>query len=152
MVKKNKRKQPLLFIEILIIALIIFCIMAFIKILHTSPQQITQTYTGVFPCADCSGLDTTLTLTMNNQQARQGTYTLQEIYKGKDLKPFITSGTWNLSKGSPDNPNALIIVLQTAKTKEMSYFQILNPETLGMLDQEKKEITSPFNLELFLRK
>ncbi|HSW96966.1 MAG TPA: copper resistance protein NlpE [Candidatus Saccharimonadales bacterium] len=152
MAKKGKKQKPLLFIEILIIALIIFCIMAFIKILHRTPQQITQTYTGVFPCADCSGLDTTLTLTMSTHEARQGTYTLEEVYKGKDLKPFTTSGTWNLSKGSIDNPNAIILALQTAKTKEMSYFQILNPETLEMLDQEKKEISSPFNLELFLRK
>ena len=151
MAKKKQQKKPLLFIELLIIALIIFCLMLIVKLIH-KPSSISQTYTGTFPCADCSGLDTTLILTMRNKDTHQGTYTLQEVYQGKDLKPFITSGTWQLMKGTPKDPNALVLQLITTKTHEKSYFQMVNPETLEMIDQQKNPISSPFNLELFLKK
>lgn len=42
-------------------------------------------YSGTLPCADCSGIDTTLKLREN------GSYVLTETYIGKG-KPFVTQG------------------------------------------------------------
>lgn len=49
------------------------------------------TYQGVLPCADCEGIDTTLTLNPD------GSYTLEQVYKGKEATQFKSDGqfTWN---------------------------------------------------------
>ncbi|TMX42613.1 copper resistance protein NlpE [Vibrio rotiferianus] len=51
------------------------------------------TYTGKLPCADCASIDTTLTLNPD------GSYTLVQIYKGKEDGEFKSEGqfTWNES-------------------------------------------------------
>lgn len=45
-------------------------------------------YTGVMPCADCEGIETTL------QLMKDKTYKLTRIYKGKSSEPFTSSGTF----------------------------------------------------------
>ena len=48
-------------------------------------------YTGVMPCADCEGIETTL------QLMKDKTYTLTRIYLGKSSEPITSSGsfTWD---------------------------------------------------------
>lgn len=48
-------------------------------------------YVGTFPCADCSGIKTTVTL------HKDGNYTMQETYLGKENATFRSKGTftWN---------------------------------------------------------
>ncbi|WOG27671.1 copper resistance protein NlpE [Endozoicomonas sp. 8E] len=50
-------------------------------------------YEGKLPCADCAGIDTTLTLN------EDGTYSLVELYEGKAGDPIKSGGkfTWNKS-------------------------------------------------------
>ena len=58
---------------------------------HEKPlQAMQQSYSGVLPCADCSGLKTSLFL------QQDGTYILQEIYQGsKDGdQAFASYGSW----------------------------------------------------------
>jgi YD repeat-containing protein len=47
------------------------------------------TYEGTIPCADCSGISTTLTLNQDN------TFRKSEIYQGKSTKAFMTEGTFS---------------------------------------------------------
>lgn len=49
------------------------------------------TYQGILPCADCEGIETTLTLNPD------GSYTLEQVYKGKEGNQFKSDGkfTWN---------------------------------------------------------
>lgn len=102
----------------------------------------TQTFAGILPCADCAGLDTTLTLNPDN------TYSLSEIYQGKnDDEPFITNGTWQNEKGTPQNPNQEVLAL-TSSSGNQSFYAWTNENTLTSLDQEKKPIDAPFNLSL----
>ena len=49
-------------------------------------------YAGVLPCADCSGIETKLTL------KQDGSFTMIELYQGTDTKPFVTNGTYTLDK------------------------------------------------------
>jgi uncharacterized lipoprotein NlpE involved in copper resistance len=48
-------------------------------------------YAGVLPCADCSGIETKLTLNAD------GTYAITETYQGKG-EPFVTKGSYSLDK------------------------------------------------------
>lgn len=61
--------------------------------MHTSESSLDWdgTYKGTLPCADCEGIETTLTLNTDK------TYTKQSIYLGKEDATFETKGTfsWN---------------------------------------------------------
>lgn len=143
--KKKKQQKPLLFIEILCIALIIFGCAVFIKIQRDrSRVQFQQTYSGTLPCADCSGIQTTLIISSPKQHSEEGTYTIEDVYQGKNVQPYTVSGTWTID----DN----ILSLHPDKSSDVTYFLISNPSTLQMLDNKKHEIDSPFPLSLFLKK
>lgn len=102
----------------------------------------TQVFQGILPCADCSGLNTSLTLNPDN------TYSLSEIYQGKnDDEPFITTGTWQNETGTPQNPNQEVLALTTSNGN-VSYYAWTNEFTLTSLDQDKNPIDAPFNLSL----
>lgn len=52
----------------------------------------TGIYYGVTPCADCPGIETTLTLNSNY------TYKLNLVYKEKNVNPFVEEGYFKFDK------------------------------------------------------
>lgn len=58
---------------------------------HTSQLSLDYigTYIGTVPCADCQGIETTLTL------LDETNYELQTLYKGKSKVPFVNKGTYS---------------------------------------------------------
>lgn len=110
---------------------------------QTAPTT-PQTYKGVLPCADCSGIDTTLVLNPDK------TFELTEIYQGKnDDDPFVTKGSWELETGTPQNPQAQVYVL-TTETGEKYNYLVDGANKLTSLDSDKNPIDAPFNLSLTL--
>lgn len=105
-------------------------------------------FEGVLPCADCSGLDTKLKLFESKSGAGRGTYRLSEDYTGKSKKPFISTGRWETSKGTPKHPEALVYVLDPDKPRKTRYFLKQADGSLLTLDSERNEIDAPFNLAL----
>lgn len=104
----------------------------------TLPQKrVLGIYTGTLPCADCSGLKTTLTLYTNS------TYHLSEIYLGKSDKPFEQDGSFSIVKGTTDNPSALIYAIDTGSKDNPWYFLRVDNNHLTALDAEKKIINAP---------
>lgn len=56
-----------------------------------SMDDVAGTYTGVLPCADCPGIETTLVLKSNE------TYRLETKYQGKDDEAsYVEEGSWEL--------------------------------------------------------
>jgi uncharacterized lipoprotein NlpE involved in copper resistance len=56
-----------------------------------SMDDVAGTYTGVLPCADCPGIETTLVLKGNE------TYRLETRYQGKDDEAsYVEEGSWTL--------------------------------------------------------
>lgn len=51
-------------------------------------KDLNGIYKGTFPCADCEGIETTLTLNSDH------TFELQSLYLGKENKPFTEKGTY----------------------------------------------------------
>ncbi len=61
------------------------------KVTSTSESEqlqvdMTGIYSGLLPCADCPGIETTLTINPDN------TYEIAQVYTEKDSVPFISSG------------------------------------------------------------
>lgn len=99
------------------------------------------TYEGVLPCADCSGIDTKLTLNPD------GSYQMSEVYQGKnDDEPFISKGSWTIEKGTSSDPNAQVYVLTNENGEKQNY--LIEEYKVTQLDQDKNPIEAPFNLSL----
>ncbi len=97
-------------------------------------QPMQQSYQGLLPCADCSGLDTSLFLD------EDGTFVLQETYRGaKDGdQTFASYGTWARTADK---------LVLTESNGEKRYF---HPEgkQLRMLDRSGAPIVSQLNYVL----
>lgn len=117
---------------------------------HPRPAQslVLGEFDGVLPCADCSGLDTRLTLVEDRPGASEGTYVLSEDYIGKSPKPFESSGRWTTLKGNAKNPDAVIYALDPGKPERVRYFLRRDDGSLLSLDRERNEIDAPFDLSL----
>lgn len=95
---------------------------------------IDNAYSGVLPCADCSGIDTTILM------EKDGTYVIEYIYlETKDgNQSYFETGTW-----AKDGNKYLFV--NTAGDR--SYYD-LQDKKLVMLDQEGKSIESNMNYSL----
>ncbi|OOE82349.1 hypothetical protein BZG25_00400 [Salinivibrio sp. ML198] len=80
------------------------------------------TYQGVVPCADCEGIDTTLTLNPDN------TYSLTKTYLGKEGEALKESGTfkWDetgsvvILEGLTDSPNHFFVAENQVIMQDMN--------------------------------
>ncbi len=110
------------------------------------------TYSGTLPCADCSGILTKLTITSPDSIVHH--FKMTETYQGLNNKgdqDFNSEGIYLISKGSVNDPEAVIITLNPDKDKNLQrYFQIINEDELRMLDRDQKAI--PGNLNYSLKK
>jgi len=122
---------------------------------HPAPAQqmapaLTGVYRGTLPCADCQGIDTTLTLYAKSPQEFVNTsYLLQQTYRGTrdGDRTLAERGTWFLLKGNAANPDAIILQLRSINGGIQNYLRV-NQDELKLLDREQREIASPFNLSL----
>ena len=88
-------------------------------------------FSGTLPCADCSGIDTTITLN------RDGTYTVHESYQGKPGNGFNGDGNWTAEENGKRvrlDPNS--------KGEADRLFAIASQDELDPLDATGKAIDS----------
>lgn len=85
------------------------------------------TYRGTLPCADCSGIETVITLNTDNSYYKQARY----LGKG-DEKPFTEQGSFQWS----ENGNSITL----GKGNETTQYQV-GENILFMLDQQGKPIS-----------
>lgn len=83
------------------------------------------TYKGVIPCADCEGIEMTVTITQDN------TYHIEETYLGKNTTAFESEGTF-----AWDDTGQKIIF---SDTDRHPYF--VGENTLTLLDKDGNKIT-----------
>lgn len=97
----------------------------------------TGHFLGTFPCADCSGIDVSLTLN------RDYTYVLQRIYRGQgDGTPLVEKGKW-----TPSEDLTFVELGYDGKT-DKSYYAFVDHNTLVKLDNEGKSIDSRLDYRL----
>jgi putative hemolysin len=111
------------------------------------PSLLLGTFRGKLPCADCIGLEMQLTLVKKSEGATDGTYILKETYLGK-AGPFISSGSWTTLRGNARDPDAIIYELNPDKPKEARFFLRVTEDSIKMVDRQKNDIPSPFDLML----
>jgi uncharacterized lipoprotein YbaY/heat shock protein HslJ/uncharacterized lipoprotein NlpE involved in copper resistance len=92
------------------------------------------TFAGVMPCADCAGIDQTLTLRAD------GLYRLRRTYEGKPDGPFTELGRWTADERGKR--------LTLHSGSETLLFEVKDSETLRLLDRLGQPITSDANLDL----
>lgn len=111
------------------------------------------TYTGTLPCADCEGIQTTLTLEPAPEDQFGAAYTLSETYLGKSQTPIETTGYWIL-RNSSVFPNArysepITILVLDLGTPNQRLFRI-SPDTLTItqLDTDGNATSTSQNVTL----
>jgi uncharacterized lipoprotein NlpE involved in copper resistance len=98
-------------------------------------------FRGTTPCADCPGIDTTLTLN------EDGTFTLSTVYlERNESKPFVLTGSWRGLEGSGANTLGTIYELKTGEG-DIHYYRE-EGENVRQLDQEGNEIESNLSYTL----
>jgi len=97
------------------------------------------TYNGILPCADCSGIDTELTLNLD------GTFTLIEFYLSQESDLYLTEGTWKLSN---DFDHAVLIPAPEGGRRQQHLYYKLRGIDLDKLDMQAKPIESNLNYTL----
>lgn len=116
----------------------------------TNPTSIVEPlsmgpFKGTLPCADCTGLETELTLTRFATGSAEGTYQMSEDYLGKSVEPIKSSGKWTTLRGTPKDPNAVVYELNPDKPEEAEYYLKVDENQIKMLDKERNDIEGPFN-------
>ncbi|HEX3435162.1 MAG TPA: DUF333 domain-containing protein [Pseudacidobacterium sp.] len=106
------------------------------------------TWQGTLPCADCSGIITTLTLYEKSPQDSKAIYRLHLKYI--DRGSFTDYGYWTIQHGTADNQDAVIYQLNPDKPENTQYYLRVDNNTLQQLDREKKPIQSSLNFTLKL--
>ncbi|WFQ78402.1 envelope stress response activation lipoprotein NlpE [Xenorhabdus sp. SF857] len=97
-------------------------------------QSSDNVFSGVVPCADCAGIETTL------QLAKDGTYILGQTYLGAKHQEntFFETGHWVI-KGKK--------IILSQQDDQKSYY-LMKGENLVMLDINGEPIQSSLNYEL----
>ncbi|HEX6772091.1 MAG TPA: protease inhibitor I42 family protein [Acidobacteriaceae bacterium] len=104
-------------------------------------------YSGKLPCADCSGIQTSIALyAENSAQSPIGYYVRTSEYLGRPTI-FIEAGHLQLQRGTPDDPNQTIYSLKSNTSDHLESY-LLQGDMLVPLDTEGKPIQAPFNLSL----
>lgn len=94
------------------------------------PMQ--QSYRGIFPCADCEGIETDLFL------EKQGTWVMNMHYLGRGTS-FASYGTWQRTADK---------LVLTASDGEKIYFLVKQNDQLEKLDIHGQPIQSSLNFTL----
>lgn len=113
-----------------------------------SPAGFTSegTFTGTLPCADCSGIQTELTLFTHSDNGHQR-YILQQTYLSTRTgdETFWNSGVWESFTDAAGNQ---ILRLDRGSEERMS-FQVTGSRVIRMLDLQEQKIESQLNYSLY---
>jgi copper homeostasis protein (lipoprotein) len=116
-------------------------------------QSLLARYEGTLPCADCSGIQATLTLNgAAASPATEGTFTLAETYQrnvpGEENRTIVTTGHWTVRHGRDGDSTAVIYELIPDPPGRSRYFQRTNESDLRLLDAEMAPIASALDYTL----
>ncbi len=98
-----------------------------------------ETFSGMMPCADCSGIKTVLTLHRDAQGAPSN-YAMSETYVGRAVGTSKTSGTWAIVRGDAADKNATVYQLHPSGASGGGSYLLVDENTLRLLDGNLGEL------------
>lgn len=123
----------ILIIAVLVIGLIIIQRSPYKNNMPSVNLKVEAVYSGTIPCADCPGIDETITFYSDK------TYTDLNVYQERNVN-YTGKGTWSLNKD--------IYQLINSESSQSSYYQIQGNKIVPLDPDTKKPIPSPLNLSL----
>ncbi|WP_010663634.1 META domain-containing protein [Marinilabilia salmonicolor] len=100
-------------------------------------KDISGVYAGLLPCADCPGIETTLTINPDNS------FEISQVYIDRDSVPFISSG--QITKGDKDN-------IWVFKNRYNETFYQFEDSVMIMLNKDKERIKGLLEEHYILKK
>jgi copper homeostasis protein (lipoprotein) len=114
-------------------------------------NSLTKAYSGILPCADCEGIQTTLFLTQKDANSSEGTFSKSEMYIGTSTKPSVTKGNWTAERGDSVNPDAIVIVLNPSDPDKVERYLQVDAKHLEKLDKNGNRNPGGVNYTLTLQ-
>ncbi|MDR5868281.1 copper resistance protein NlpE N-terminal domain-containing protein [Halomonas koreensis] len=110
-----------------------------------------RTYQGTLPCRNCEGIDLDVTLVGDAQSnAAERTFDLQASYRGHPQNPPDESyaGNWEVLSGTANDPEATVYELTPEGDGQVYYFLRLDPQTLELIDPQRRRFQNNEMLRL----
>ncbi len=104
----------------------------------TPAVQISAVYTAKLPCADCSQINATLTMSTDN------TYKETDEYVGRNVT-FTETGIWEQKTGTPKDPNVTVYEFAPSGNGTVRDY-VIEANKILPLDSNGEPISSPFDL------
>lgn len=95
------------------------------------------TYGGTLPCADCSGIDTSIAFDP------EGGYSMSEVYQDGSASSFVTKGTWVVREDGKT-----VLLDPEDKEERDRWFQVVSKDELRALDTQGNPIDSKLDYSL----
>jgi copper homeostasis protein (lipoprotein) len=109
-------------------------------------------FSGVLPCADCSGIRNELVLVQDPMTGVPRTYELVETYLGSmsndGEKAVTTQGTWSIAKVGGDGAMTIVRLDGGGNADAAKSFERLSDSELRLLDRAQNRIESSHPLTL----
>ncbi len=120
-----KQKILLIFVSVLFFAACNTSKTTTTKVTEIKSNALNGTYSGITPCADCEGIE--YTITFNDDFS----YSTKSVYLGREENVFETSGNYKIQDG----------IIQLLDDKDGLLYFKKSGENLQVLDRNRKEIT-----------
>ena len=116
------------------------------------PKASKTVYQGVLPCADCSGIQTTLTLYRDEADKPSRFELRQKFMDGaKAGGSDVDRGNWIAERQSVDGKSYPLFILNPTDTSEQFRFLQKATNAVEMLNADGEPIESDFNYTLMQR-
>lgn len=119
--------------------------------LPDNPIASKTVYSGVLPCADCSGIRTTLTLYRDQDNAPSRYEMRQQYLGGATQTSHVDRGNWAVSTTQMDGHQYPLYILNPHNPKGQQRFVRNAKNAVDMLDAKGQEIQSGLNYTLIQR-
>lgn len=110
-----------------------------------NPKASKTVYSGVLPCADCSGIHTTLTL-YRDQDGQPSRYELRQRYLGAAKETtHVERGVWSSGVTRIDGQQYPLVILNPNESDGRQLFVQNARNAVEILDQKGQPIHSGMN-------
>ncbi|MBZ9559014.1 MULTISPECIES: copper resistance protein NlpE N-terminal domain-containing protein [unclassified Modicisalibacter] len=108
-------------------------------------------YEGTLPCRNCAGIDITVALRGDEQASdAERTFKLDAAYREHPQNPPDEhyEGQWDVLSGTATDPDATVYELTPDGEGQVYYFLKLDPDTLELVDPQKRRFQNGEALRL----